>query len=297
VNNDRTLEPASDGALWDRALSRRNMLGLLGGAVILAACGGGTTSSATNRTSRGPLALRLSTEHAASLEPQRFAFALWANGKPASGPSASIAFTGPGGRRITETPATLYSTGLPAQRGIYVANPILDATGTWEATIRTQGTTVALPFSVVATGDAPARATQAPRAASPTLAAPLGVNPICTANPPCPLHATSLQDVIGSGKPVAVLFATPARCQSQYCGPVLDELLTLRDKYERAVTLVHVEIYEDMQSTRTSPTVQAWNLPSEPWFFTVDGSGSIVGRLDGAFGRDEMDALLAQLVK
>jgi hypothetical protein len=42
--------------------------------------------------------------------------------------------------------------------------------------------------------------------------------------------------------------------------------------------------------------VQAWNIPFEPWFFTVDGGGTIRGRLDSAFGRDEITPLLESLV-
>ena len=51
----------------------------------------------------------------------------------------------------------------------------------------------------------------------------------------CPLHDVSLADVIGKGKPVAVMFATPALCQSQYCGPVLDELLDIMAPYHDKV--------------------------------------------------------------
>ena len=42
---------------------------------------------------------------------------------------------------------------------------------------------------------------------------------------PALLALVSLAEVIGAGTPVAAMFATPALCASQYCGPVLDELL------------------------------------------------------------------------
>jgi hypothetical protein len=104
----------------------------------------------------------------------------------------------------------------------------------------------------------------------------------------------SLSSVIGAGKPVAALFATPARCQSQYCGPVLDDLLTLTDRYRGRVTFVHIEIYHSLTSPVTDqvPTVVAWNLPSEPMLFGIDAGGTVVSRLDGAFGRNEMTKLL-----
>ena len=70
----------------------------------------------------------------------------------------------------------------------------------------------------------------------------------------------SLADVIGTGKPVAVMFATPALCQSQYCGPVLDELLDIMAPYRDKVTFVHVEIYKSNRGADLSPTVEAWAL-------------------------------------
>jgi hypothetical protein len=111
------------------------------------------------------------------------------------------------------------------------------------------------------------------------------------------MHTTSLSDLIGSGRPVAVMFATPALCQTATCGPVLDQLLAVRAPYEDRVSFVHVEIYKTNKGTALVPTVDAWQLPGEPWLYTVDGSGVVRGRLDGAFGRGEivqqLDALVA----
>jgi hypothetical protein len=111
------------------------------------------------------------------------------------------------------------------------------------------------------------------------------------------LHDTSLSALIGSGKPVAALFATPARCSSQYCGPVLDQLLDEMDPYRDRISFVHVEIYRSPTGTALTPTVEAWNIPSEPWLYGIDGSGVIQGRLDGAFGGTEMKSLLDAIAR
>jgi len=92
-----------------------------------------------------------------------------------------------------------------------------------------------------------------------------------------------------------VLFATPARCQSAYCGPVLDELLKVIPPYQDKVDVVHVEIYANLNDDTLAPTVEAWKLPSEPWLYGIDGSGTITARLDTAFGKPEMVALLDSL--
>ena len=60
---------------------------------------------------------------------------------------------------------------------------------------------------------------------------------------------------------------------------------------------MHTEIYQSLTGTALVPTVTAWHLASEPWLFGIDGGGTIQARLDGAFGGDEMQALLDGLVE
>ena len=77
---------------------------------------------------------------------------------------------------------------------------------------------------------------------------------------------------------------------------LLDELLVARTGFENQISFVHVEIYASLTGNQESPTVMAWSLPYEPFLFTIDGSGTIRGRLDSAFGRDEITPLLQNLV-
>jgi hypothetical protein len=191
----------------------------------------------------------------------------------------------------------LHSRGLPKRRGIYTADVTLPDAGAYLGVVDVAGRgNASLAFQVQPSAKAPIAGQPAPRAASPTVADPLGIDPICTRNPPCPLHDVSLAAAIGAGKPVAVMLATPALCQSRYCGPVLDDLLTLTDQYKDRITFVHVEIYTNLSGNETTPTVQAWGIETEPWLFGVDATGDVVSRLDGAFGHDEQQQLLQRLV-
>jgi hypothetical protein len=193
-------------------------------------------------------------------------------------------------------PAAFDQAGLPKGRGIYVVTPELATAGVWEAQMRMKGERKRFAIQVNQASESPVVGAAAPRAASPTLTNPLGVDPICTRPTRCPLHDVSLSDVIGTGVPVAAMFATPARCQSQLCGPVLDEMLEVMGPYQAKVRFVHVDIYQSARGTALSPTVTAWNLPTEPWMFGIDGAGVIRGRLDGGFGGQEMKTLLDALV-
>src|SRR5438445_5281031 len=244
--------------------------------------------------------LVLSSDLYPSPDPQRFVFAL-NKGKGihySSGPADEIGFA-PEGHRVAELAATtLYKRGLPKGRGIYRVDAAFPTAGVWSAVVTTDGKRVRFAIQVKDEAEAPVVGSQAPRAPSPTTRNTLGVNPICTREPPCNLHQVSLADAIGAGKPVAAMFATPALCQSQYCGPVLDELLALVPDYKDRITFVHIDIYTSLESQKRklAPTVQAYGLPSEPWLFGIDGSGIIRSRLDGAIGKDEIKAVLDQLV-
>jgi hypothetical protein len=286
-------------------VSRRAFLGGgLAAAGGLALAGALTSAAGAAAAAQGIAPLVLSSDLYASTDPQRLVVALARGGSKGiqfvSGPSAAFRFQAPKDAPST-TPtkwmrAPLDRAGLPKGRGVYVSTPVLATAGVWKAWVRSQGETVPFAIQVSAAPVAPNVGQPAPTAPSPTVADPLGVSPICTRKTPCPLHSQSLSTVIGAGKPVAALFATPARCSSQYCGPVLDELLAVMAPYQDKITFVHVEIYQALTGTAHVPTVDAWRLPSEPWLFGIDGGGTIRARVDGAFGGTEMRGLLDGLV-
>ncbi len=278
--------------------SRRAFLASTGGLALASVVGWPRTGGAVRPDRSTALsALLVSNDLYVSSAPQRVAFVVYRGPTPASGPTAQLALAPPGAGQGQVVTAVPMKTGLPKNRGVYVVDAVLDRPGVYPGEVITQGHRLPMSLQVNPTPAAPAIGATASRAPSPTPQSPLGVNPICTRQPACPLHAVSLSDAIGAGRPVAVLFATPALCQTRYCGPVLNELLSARLPYQDRVTFVHVEIYRTLTGgNEESPTVQAWNIPYEPFFFTIDGAGVIRGRLDAAFGRDEITPLLNALV-
>jgi hypothetical protein len=134
------------------------------------------------------------------------------------------------------------------------------------------------------------------RVPTPTVADGRGVSPICTRQPACPLHDVSLDAALDEKKPIALLFATPALCQSALCGPVLDSLLVMRDEFGSKVRMVHVEIYTDLQGKTTAPAVKAYNLDSEPFLFLAGADGVVRDRLDNAYDKTELREALGRLV-
>jgi hypothetical protein len=136
--------------------------------------------------------------------------------------------------------------------------------------------------------------TKLPAIATPTTADARGVTPICTRQPACPLHDTSLADALGAGKPIVFLVATPAYCQTAICGPVLDVLLKQR---AGDVTMIHAEVYTDSTLKTPTPAIEQMGLDFEPCLFLAKADGTIVERLDVIFDSDEVSEALARLRK
>ena len=202
-------------------------------------------------------------------------------------------------------PATLHTEGLPPGRGVYVVEPTLTEPGNWRGKVTIEGQADAeLAFPVSANPDTPIVGAMAPRAREPDDRRTAGhrpaVHPHRRQEQPgavlVPPDRRSTRS-IGKGKPVIVMFATPARCQSRYCGPVLDQLIAVAPEYQDRITPIHVEIYKDLTSNDLVTATETWlGISGEPWIFAMDGTGKVTGRLSGAFATDEIQPLIDQAI-
>jgi hypothetical protein len=114
--------------------------------------------------------------------------------------------------------------------------------------------------------------------------------------PPGEMLQTDFADVLGK-KPVVLLFATPALCQSRTCGPVVDIAEQVRAQNGKGVTFIQQEIFQDNDPGKPyQQPVRAWRLPTEPWAFVIDRSGKIAARFEGVFSVGEL-ARAVELVK
>jgi hypothetical protein len=140
--------------------------------------------------------------------------------------------------------------------------------------------------------------TNAPKIHTPTAASAGGdLSKIDTRTPHDDMHDVDLAAALGK-KPVILVFATPALCQSRVCGPVVDIALQLQAKYRDQADFIHMEIYNDNEVAKGArPQVGAFHLPSEPWLFTVDKQGKIAARVEGAFSADELEAAIKKALK
>jgi len=187
-----------------------------------------------------------------------------------------------------------------------VAQLRFDTAGTWVAEITAQrpnGTqkVLRLPFFKVTDKPmVPAPGQPAPQSHNPTVRDVPDVSYIDSGQPPDDMHQLSIADAIAQHRPTLVVFATPAFCVSQTCGPQVHAVQQLEPRYRNRLTFIHVEVYQDFKpdpsKRRLTDTFVAWQFQTEPWVFLIDSKGTIRNRFEATADTDELSAAIDQLL-
>jgi hypothetical protein len=224
-----------------------------------------------------------------------------------------------GPARYVPTPGTAVSDGAeptltaPADaRGVYeIAGVRFRQAGVWEATatftIDGDGPfeVAATPFNVLDRPAYPAPGDRALATENLTVDSDAPVEAIdsgaaTSGEVPDPeLHRWTIADALREGRPIVALFATPAYCQSLFCGPVTDGVRELAAGYDDKAVFVHVEIWRDHEGQVLNEAAAEWlfrddNL-TEPWLFLIDDRGIVADRwgplFDPAEVADRLEAM------
>lgn len=178
---------------------------------------------------------------------------------------------------------------------VYVTEVDFPSKGEWRiAALIDQGgevTATLLPSAIVGQyASVPKIGERPPQIRTPTAADAGGdLSQVTTRIPPDTQNQADFFDVLGE-KPISLLFATPQFCQSRVCGPVVDVAEQVKETYGDEVEFIHMEIFNDNDPGKgVRPQVRAFNLPSEPWLFVIDGQGVIRNSIEGAFGVEELE--------
>lgn len=138
---------------------------------------------------------------------------------------------------------------------------------------------------------------KAPLTHTPTAADVGGdLDKIDTRVPHDQMHKVDFADVVGK-KPIVLVFATPALCQSRVCGPVVDVAQQVADEYKGKADFIHMEVYNDNDPGKgIRPQLKTYHLPTEPWTFLIDRHGIVRDRLEGAYGVSELEQAMRTIV-
>lgn len=188
-------------------------------------------------------------------------------------------------------------------RGIYVTQLSFDRPGPWGIEIVAQqgdqpAEATAFRLNVLDAPRTPAIGSAAPRSRNLIASDVSDLKEIDTSEIPDPrLHQMRIADAIAQGKPQVIVFATPKFCSSRVCGPVVDVVRTLLPTYGDQVVFTHQEIWQDFATKKLFPTVEEWNLQSEPWVFLVDGRGTVRAKFEGLVTAQEIETALKQMLE
>ena len=121
------------------------------------------------------------------------------------------------------------------------------------------------------------------------------ISQIDTRVPPDDMHSDDFADVVGK-KPVVLLFATPALCQSRVCGPVTDIAEQVKQQYGDKVAFIHQEIYNNNRiNDGPRPQMTAFHQNTEPWAYVIDRTGTVSTVLQGPFSVQELQSAVQKV--
>ena len=184
--------------------------------------------------------------------------------------------------------------------GLYRAEFDFDRPGAWNVVVIPEAGQPPTPSVVIVGEDtiAPNVGDVAPVVPTPTVGSSTLAEITTDPEPNPRFYQLSLDDAVQSGTTTVVVFSTPAFCRTATCGPMLEQTKAVARDY-LGLNFVHVEIYTGFgepdfvpDGDHLAPSVIAWNLPSEPGVFVVDGGGVITHRFEGVMDPTElMEAL------
>lgn len=196
-------------------------------------------------------------------------------------------------------------------RGLYTTNLDFPTAGDWALRVSVldlgaggAGDTAELFFPVADKAHAPATGQPAVASDSKTLADVPGFEQITTGSlHDGDLYQVSIADAVESGRPAVIVFASPAFCTNAVCGPQVDVLKELKDKYQGQANFIHVDYFDnpdeiqgDLDRAIVSPTVLEWNLPSTEWSFVLDEEGVVAARFEAFATLEELEEALLDVL-
>jgi len=285
-------------------LSRRALFAAGAGAVVLTACGSGSPKSPGSGAAAGGEGLNLLvvTPEAKTGKPTRLAFVLQDDAKEFIAPKSVTLQFGPAPDRFTspKVEGRIFADASPAP-AYFTVEAELAPKGTVWAQATVDGKQATAPIMIVDAVPGLGAGQPMPKVRTPSPGDSAGLEQVCTRSEPCPWHDVSLDQALGQGRPLAVLVATPAFCQTATCGPMLDVLLKAAPAFADRVGFVHLEVYAarptgpEVSKTPLAPAVKAFGLASEPNLFLIAADGTVRERIDGLFGTSEATEALRRL--
>ncbi len=206
--------------------------------------------------------------------------------------------------------ATRFNEWPYGTRGTFAAEVDFDRPGQWRLDIVAEGPDATgwavQEFEVVEESPVPSLGSTSPLSENKTLPEVGDLALITTDySPDAALYEVTVREAVESPLPAVVVFASPAFCTTATCGPQVDTVSELSDKYQGQAHFIHVEIYDnpdeiqgDLSRARIASTVDEWGLTrlphwfNESWTFVLDPEGRVQARFEGFATLTELEESL-----
>lgn len=211
---------------------------------------------------------------------------------------------------LKETSLAVFRPWPLGTRGLYSTRLTFDAPGRWSIEIsvldpNAPARKAQLFLDVPETTTAPDEGVLALKTKSKTVLDVEGISQLTTGSLHDPdLYQMTIGNAVESGLPTVVVMASPAFCTNAVCGPQVDVLKELKDRYKGRANFIHVDIYDnpdeiqgDLSRARVSPTVIEWRLPSAEWSFVIDADGVISARFESFATLEELEEALNRVLQ
>ena len=268
----------------------------LGGLLFFVACGGTDEPVIEDAVSSLQI-VRMSADTAVGTP--RIVFGLFDGPDPvADAQSVSLTILPVGAEGVEpvwQGPAENYSD---FEVPYWVATPTLPSPGFWGVTAEVvlgDGRTVTSQFTIEAKAESTAVTVgeMAPLSQNRTLATEPDITRLSSGlNPDPAFYQLTVAEAVANDKPTVVGFITPGLCESQWCAPVLNSMVTVKNTVGDKVNFIHIEVYKDFQALTYTPEMAEWGLETEPYIFVLDDEGQVMASLAGPVSPRELNQAL-----
>ena len=285
---------------------------LVSALAIAIACGGGGDGSDSSSADDSPFT-PVPGNSELVVGPQRFALALeHEDDGPLlgdSGASVRVAFFY--GEELRTEADLAFTWAIPDEIGFWTAGVTFDQAGQWSAEVLVSQAGVesllTFEFPVAEESAFPNVGDATIPSENLTLSEEPNIKKLSTSQDPEPaFYELTIAEALLNDRPIVITFATPAFCETRFCGPVVENVKVVWQDFGDQVDFIHIEPFElddegalvvsdEGGRVAVAATIE-WQLRSEPWIFIVDADGTISKRFEGAAGPDEIAEALQELL-
>lgn len=192
-------------------------------------------------------------------------------------------------------------------RGFHLMQLDFDQPGAWVLLLRVPTvdgfTEIPLSLEVRADTLAPTVGEAPPASANRTLRDVEGAEQLSTgAEPDASLYELTVAEALEQARPFVIVFASPGFCTNAFCGPQVEVLSQLRERYPDAAAYIHVDLYENPLEVRRgeppieTPLLEEWGLQTDEWTFVVGADGRVSARFEAFAPIEEVEAALTAVL-